>query len=201
MSKSENTFPSGYLPDASGGPGARFGRDPVTGRAYRADGTVRKARTTLDASERLAEVEARKARIFEGIGASLAEAVPALAGIVAQAEAVKRWTREARAYATPEARAARRAYFERMAAAVDAKGRAAEAYLEGAVDAGEMVAALYAALGQVAASTAGTPTADACVEAVHAALPSKARAALARAGSPEADPFAAFRRADAEPDA
>ena len=201
MSKHDDNLPPGFLPDASGGPGARFGRDPVTGRAYRADGTVRKARSKVEVADRLAEVEARKARIFEGIGAALAEAVPALAGIVAQAEAVKRWTREARAYGTPEARAARRAYFERMAAAVEAKGRAAEAYLENAVDASELVATLYAALGQVAASTAGTPTPEACVEAVHAALPAKARAALARAGAPEADPFAAFRRGDAEPDA
>jgi hypothetical protein len=194
----KDNFPPGFLPDASGGPGARFGRDPVTGRAYKADGTVRKARTTLDASERLAAVEASKARIFANIGASMAESVPALAGVVGMAEAVKRWARECRAYGTPEARATRRAYFLRMAEAVEAKGRAAEAYLEAAGPALATVEAVYAALGAVAAS-GGSP-ADA-VEAVEAALPPKARTLLVRAGAPDADPFAGFRRADAEPDA
>lgn len=189
--------PSGFLPDASGGPGARFGRDPVTGRAYKADGTVRAARTTLTPAERLAAVADAQSRAYATLGRQVADQVPGLAGTVAAAATLTRWVRECRAYGTPEARAERVAYHKAMLAAVEGKGKAAEAFLAGHAEAAEAVADLYATIGRMVSESGRTPS-----EAeVLAGLPKGTLAALRDATRPEADPLAPWRRDAAEPEA
>ena len=194
---SSDSNPPGFLPDASGGPGARFGRDPVSGRAYRADGTVRKARTTLSAAERLAALAEAAAAQHATIGREAAKAVPALATLAAQADTLRARLREAAGYATPEARARRVAYYEAMLAAVDAKGKAAAAFIARYGTALEAVTDLYEEVGaDCAARGAVNPAA---IAAAIAAIPVDARRAIAEGAAPAADPFAPFRRA--EPDA
>ena len=191
-------FPPGYLP-GTGADGARFGRDPVTGRAYKADGTVRKARVERTGAERLAALKGAEAAAVAQMGREVAEAVPALAPLAEAVATVRARVREARAYATPEARAERAAHYRAMLEAVEAKGRAAALYLGKVGDALAASEGLYAAIG--AAVTGGATDPAAVLAAADKALPSKARKALMDAAAPNADPFAAFRRDAGEGDA
>lgn len=191
---------SGFLPDASGPEGARFGRDPVTGRAFKSDGTVRKARASLTPTERLAALQQAQERAHASVGRSVAATIPAFAAVVTNAGTVRRYAREARAYATPEARAERAAYFQRMLEAVAAKGRAAQAWLTENADAAEAVADLYAALGEAVAQLGRTPTEAEARRLLAEVVPADTLRLLQQASDPARDPFAAFRRDAADPD-
>lgn len=193
----------GFIPTGTGPKGARFGRGS-DGRAFKADGTLRKARRTLTTAEKMVALAAMAAGAFAGIGRSVMRALTGFATFRATVGTFRKWVRDAKAYGTPEAIAARKAYFLNMAAKCDAKGRAAAKFLPGAAAAISAIDGLYGNIGKALAEFREKHGRDAnpaeCEAIVAGLLTPDVRALVESAGDPANDPFAEFRRDAADAD-
>jgi hypothetical protein len=185
----------GFRSMADGGAGARYGRDVATGRAFKADGTVRAERKVLSPLEALqkAQQDAQAARA--SVGRKVLAEVPGAEAVVAKVATLRRYVRECKAYATPEAREAKAAYYQRMADAIENKGVAAAAYLPKVAGAMEAVGDLHAKVGNAieSAMAKGGNVEKAVQDVLGTVLTPEVRAILDAASDPDADPFAAFR--------
>ena len=92
---------------------AIYGRGP-NGRAIRKDGTERKERRTLTTAERLAQIAQQTINARAAIGRAIFNALPGMTRFVSGIGTFRRWIRDARSYASADARKARREYFQRM---------------------------------------------------------------------------------------
>lgn len=189
---------NGFIRDGSGQPGARYGRDPVTQRAYKADGTVRKERVTRTPEQALAAIGEMEARAHGKMGRQVLSAIASFAGFIASFATFRKWVREAKAYASPEAVAARRAALERQLANLDAKSAAARAFLADGADAiadangaFSKVGAAYMAFGK---ANKRAPTAEETEELLAGLIDADTVSLVTGAADPSNDPFAAFRR-------
>ena len=195
---SKNVKP-GFRPNGDGPDGERYGRDPVTGRSFLRDGTLRKERTARTALQVVADAERTETAAMRNIGRGIIKAVPTLAAFVASAGTFRKWYRDAVSYGTPEAVTERRAYFQRMLDRVDAKAAAAARFLPGARKAGAMLDGLTEKVGRAVAAFmrangGALPDDAALASIVESAIPAEDRAVVEAAADPAADPFAEFRR-------
>lgn len=195
---------NGFIPTGTGPAGERFGRNS-DGLAYKADGTPRRKRRTFSAVERIANHAKAAAGMMAGIGRNVVKSLTGLASFRNHVGTFRKWVRDCKAYATPEACEARKAYFLRMAAAVDAKHAAAVRWLPKAAPAIAAIDSLLARTGvEVAKATeaaGGVPPSDAeCSAIVGRLLSPEVLATVEAAGDPANDPFADFRRNAAEPE-
>ena len=126
---------------------AIYGRGP-NGRAIRKDGTERKERRTLTPAERLAQLSQATINARASIGRTVFATLPDMGKFVSGIGTFRRWIRDARSYATEDARNARRAYFQRQLDTIDAKGEAADTWLPGADKAISTISGLYQNIGE-----------------------------------------------------
>lgn len=194
-------MPKGFIPAGTGPKGARYGRDPATGLAYKRDGTPRKKRTTLDTAAQIAKLQEQEASAMRSIGKKTAKAVTSLEGFLAGLSTFNRWRRDCAAYGTPEAVAARKEYFQRQLELCDEKAERAEAWLPGADEAIAATGTFYEDVGRAMAEAVkandGQPLSAEEAEAlVRAHLSDEVRDLVAGAANPENDPFAGLRRGD-----
>ncbi len=197
------TLPPGFIPQGTGAEGARFGREPASGLAYKADGSTRKARVTLDIAGRLAKLQEMAQAGQASIGRAILKASDGLASLRGAVGTFRKWVRDAKAYATPEACAERRAYHERMIASIDAKHEVASKWLPKSIAAVEAVDGLYAKMGTAYAefqkANGRAPNAEETERIVATTVPANIRKTIEGASDPANDPFAQFRRDAAEP--
>lgn len=195
---------NGFIPTGTGPEGARFGREPVSGLAYKANGKTRAKRRTFTAVEAMTRLAEQAGKAMAGIGRTFMRALPGLAGLRSTVGTFRKWVRDAKAYATPEACAERRAYHERMIQAIDGKHKAAKAWLPGAAAAIAAIDGLYSKVGTAFAefrkANGRDPTPAESEAIVNAACPADVRKVVEGAADPANDPFAAFRRDAADPD-
>lgn len=176
------------------------GRGP-NGRALKSDGTERKARTTLSKEERLAKMNAQKKSLMATIGRDiLAAAGNEMAAFVSGIANFRRYVREARAYATEESRAARRAYFEAQIALIEAKGAAAEKYLKGAEKAAQAISDLMENIGEEVYAfnedTGRMPGGKEITDMISSHISAEVRKIVEEANDPAKDVFHGLRRGD-----
>lgn len=176
------------------------GRGP-NGRALKSDGTERKPRATYSGAERLAILAAQRKAAMANIGREILSAAGnEMAAFVSGIANFRRYVREARAYATEDSRAARRAYFEAQIALIEAKGKAAEKYLDGAEKASEGITRLMENIGaDVSAFTEKNgrmPNGKEVNEMISAHISSDLRKIVEEANDPAKDVFHGLRRGD-----
>jgi hypothetical protein len=181
---------------------AIYGRGP-NGRAIRKDGGERKERRTLTPSERLAQLAQQTINARASIGRAIFGTLPGMSAFVSGIGTFRRWIRDARSYATEDARIARRAYFQRQLDTIDAKGDAAEGWLPGADKAVTTISGLYQNIGEAVEEfvrkNGREPTAAEGETIVSRYLSEDVRKVVEDANDPDNDPFHDFRRdADTE---
>lgn len=183
---------------------AIHGRGP-NGRALRKDGTERKERKTLTPAERMLQLEEQTKRARVSIGRAVFSNAPGLARFVSGIGTFRRWIRDARAYATEEARIARRAYFQRQLDLIDAKGEAAETWLPNAEKAIATISGLYQNIGEAIEAflrkNGREPNAKEAEDIVSSFLSADVRKVVEDANNPESDVFHGLRRDDVTEDA
>jgi hypothetical protein len=179
---------------------AIHGRDPVTGRAFKADGTVRKERRTLTPEEKIAQIREIEKRAFSTIGQKILSAAGKFSGFVTGLGIFRAWIREARSYGDAEKRAAKRAYYQRMIDTLDAKGEIANNFLPSAADAISTVDGLYSRIGEgyQALVKSGQATPENIEALISENIGDDVREIVESANDPDNDPFGDYRR-DAEP--
>jgi hypothetical protein len=194
----------GFISTGTGPKGCRFGRDADTGLAFKADGTTRQKRRTFTMAEQMLRLKAQATKAMGGIGRSVLKTLPSLGAFRGSVGTFRKWVRDCRAYSTPEACEARKAYFLRMAAAVDAKHAVAVKWLPGADKAARSIDSLYAGIGSAVADFREANGRDATTDETEALagelLTADVRAMVEGASDPTNDPFASFRRSADEPD-
>lgn len=176
-----------------------FGRGP-NGRALRKDGTERKERASLSMAERLAkhaqEMEAAKA----SIGRKIFSNVENLGQFVSGIGIFRKWIRDAKSYASEDARNARREYFQRQLDTIDAKGAAAEKWLPKATDAIETISGLYTKIGNDILSftekNGKEPSSQEVEAIIRSHLSDDVRKIVEAANDPANDVFHGLRRDD-----
>lgn len=181
---------------------AVYGRGP-NGRAIRKDGTERKERRVLTPAERIAQLAAAAISTHTSIGRATFGTLPGMSKFVSGIGTFKRWMRDARSYATEDARNARRAYFQRQLDTIDAKGDAAESWLPGADSAVATISGLYQNIGKdvedFVRKNGREPNATEGEAIVSRYLSPEVRKVVEDANDPDNDPFHDFRRdADTE---
>jgi hypothetical protein len=180
-----------------------YGRGP-NGRALRKDGTERKERKTLTPAERMLQLEEQTKRARSSIGRAVFTNAPGLAKFVSGVGTFRRWIRDARSYATEEARNARRAYFQRQLDLIDAKGSAAESWLPNAEKAIGTISGLYQNIGEAIESflrkNGREPNANEAEGIVSSFLSEDVRKVVEDANNPESDVFHGMRRDDVTED-
>jgi ribosomal protein S11 len=123
-----------------------------------------------------------------------------MAAFVSGIATFRGYVREARAYATAENRAARRAYFEQQIALIDAKGKAAEKYLKDAQKASEAISRLMENIGlDVSAfmeKNGQVPNGKEVNEMISKHISSDIRKIVEGANDPAKDVFYGLRRGD-----
>lgn len=178
-----------------------YGRG-ANGRALRKDGTERKERRTLTPAERIAALADAQKKVNASIGRSIFGSIPGMAKFVSGIGTFRRWIRDARSYATAEARAVRREYYQRMLDTIDAKGAAAEAWLPKAEKAVSLISGLYQNIGQEITAfmdkNGREPTAEETEEFVTKYLSDDVRKIVEDSNNPENDVFHGFRRGDSD---
>lgn len=178
---------------------AIYGRGP-NGRAIRKDGTERKERRTLTPAERILAVREANIRAHVSIGRAVFGNLPGLSAFVSGIGTFRRWIRDARSYATEDARIARRAYFQSQIDMIDAKGVAAESWLPKATKAIDTISGLYRGIGEAIeahVTTSGKePDATETEAIVSRFLSPDVREIVENANNPEADVFHGLRRGD-----
>jgi hypothetical protein len=178
---------------------AIFGRGP-NGRALRRDGTERKERRTLTAAERISQLAAQTEAAHASIGRSIFNKLPGMSAFVSGIGTFRRWIRDARAYSTEEARAARRAYFQRQLDIIDAKGEAAEAWLPNSEKVAETISGLYRNIGNgieaFIAKHERVPNDAEASEIISKYLSDDVKELVEKANDPANDVFVGFRRGD-----
>lgn len=197
----------GYIPDGSGPEGAAFGKDPVTGRAFKRNGEVRKARTVKTANETLQALLIDEQRAAATMGRKILASMAGFAAFLGAFGKFRAWVREAKAHSTEDGIAKRRAYLEQQLSDLDAKREAAVAFLSEQGTAIEQANGVFAKVGEacIAFTKANKrpPTKDETESLVASMVDSEAVTAVERSTNPTADPFLAFRRdsgeADSEP--
>jgi len=169
------------------------------GRALNKDGTERKARTTLSPAEKAAKARKAVRDAAKSMGADAIKHVDSLATFRGGIATVRGYLRTAAEYSTPEKCAAKRAYFERMADMVDAKGEAARSYLDGAKDTVKSLETFEAAVGndimEYIDENEYEPDASESEAIVREHLSADVVSFVEGAADPELDPFLNFRRA------
>ena len=197
--------PPGYIPDGSGSDGAAFGRDPATGRAYKRDGTVRKARTVKSPEQVLADLAAQEQKAQARMGQRILEGRPEMAAFMAAFGQHKTWLREAKALGTPEGVAKRRAALEAALATLDQKAEAAQAWLnqQAGTEAAEVFSNVGAAYIRFTKENKRPPNEEEAANLIGQVVDTDTVATVEAAANPENDPFRAFRRnrSDDEDDA
>ena len=188
----------GFLPDGSGPDGEAFGRDPVSQRAYKRNGEVRKARTVKSVEEQMADLAQAEKRAHGTMGRKVLAANGAFAAFMGAFGKFQAWVREAKAYATPEKREERVEALQRQIDTIEAKGEAAVEFL---TEQGEAIAQANGVFAKVGAAylafskaTGRAPDKDEGVAIVAEVVNPEAVEAVEAAANPEADPFLAFRR-------
>lgn len=180
-----------------------YGRGP-NGRALRKDGTERKERKTLSPAERMLQLEEQTKRARGSIGRAVFSNLPGLSRFVSGIGTFRRWIRDARSYATEEARNARRAYFQRQLDLIDAKGEAAATWLPGAEKAVNTISGLYQNIGEAIEAflkkNGREPDAKEAEGIVSAFLSADVRQVVEDANNPESDVFHGLRRDDVTED-
>jgi len=181
---------------------AIYGRGP-NGRAIRKDGTERKERRTLTPAERLAQLSQATINARASIGRTVFATLPDMGKFVSGIGTFRRWIRDARSYATEDARNARRAYFQRQLDTIDAKGEAADTWLPGADKAISTISGLYQNIGEAFEAfilkNGREPNPVEGSEIVNRYLSPDVRQVVEDANDPDNDPFHDFRRdADTE---
>ena len=180
-----------------------YGRGP-NGRALRKDGTERKERKTLTPAERMLQLEEQTKRARSSIGRAVFSNLPGLSRFVSGIGTFRRWIRDARSYATEEARNARRAYFQRQLDLIDAKGEAAETWLPGAEKAVNTISGLYQNIGEAIETflkkNGREPDAKEAESIVSGFLSADVRKVVEDANNPESDVFHGLRRDDVTED-
>jgi len=181
---------------------AIYGRGP-NGRAIRKDGTERKERRTLTPAERLAQLSQATINARASIGRTVFATLPDMGKFVSGIGTFRRWIRDARSYATEDARNARRAYFQRQLDTIDAKGEAADTWLPGADKAISTISGLYQNIGEAFEAfilkNGREPNPAEGSEIVNRYLSPDVRQVVEDANDPDNDPFHDFRRdADTE---
>lgn len=189
-------MPNGFIKTGTGPKGARFGRDPETGRAFKADGTVRKARKTLTPQERMKALAEQQNATFRTIGRTVIKAAPSLAAFVAALGTFRKWVRDCKAYGSPEAMEARRAYHRAQLDAIEAKGEAAQDWLPDAQDVSDALADVGQSIGRALAESGEELTTEVAEAIVAKHLPANVREMVEAAADPDNDPFAGLRRDD-----
>ena len=194
----------GFIPTGTGPDGERFGRDPVTGLAYKKDGTLRAKRRTFSAVEQMERLAEAARRAMGGIGRSILKTLTGYAAFRATVGTFRKWVRDARAYSTPEACAERERYHLAMLASIKAKHAAAVAWLPKAEKAAAAIDALYSKVGEAFAAfrkaNGRDPDAAEAERIVGGFLTPEVRATVEGASDPSNDPFGPFRRDAADPD-
>jgi hypothetical protein len=188
---------SHFIPTGTGPKGERFGRDPVTGRAYKGDGTLRKERVTKSPEQQLAAIAEAERRAAGTMGRKVLAALAAFAPFIAAFGTFRKWVREAKAYGTVEGIAARRASLERQLANLTAKHEAAKRFLAEQGDAISKADGVFSRMGMAYISHGkanGTPTADDVADMAADVIDEDAIGVVVSAADPANDPFAAFRR-------
>lgn len=181
---------------------AIYGRGP-NGRAIRKDGTERKERRTLSPQERLAQLAMQTVNARAAIGRAIFGNLPGMAKFSSGIGTFRRYIREAKSFATPENREARRAYFQRGLDTVNAKGEIAETWLPGADKAVATISGLYQNIGEAVEDfvrkNGREPNAAEGEVIVSRYLSDDVRKVVEDANNPDNDPFHDFRRdADTE---
>jgi len=108
---------------------AKYGRDPVTGRALLSDGTVRAPKVARTPAQKISAALAVIAKAMYATIIHFVSRVPALRNLQSGMENLGRYVRAARTLGTPEAIAAERARLERALQTLDDRGRIAMEYL------------------------------------------------------------------------
>lgn len=176
------------------------GRGP-NGRALKKDGTERKARVSLSGSERLQKLEAQKLAMMANFGREILSAAGSdMAAFSSGIATFRGYVREARAYATAENRAARRAYFEAQIALIEAKGKAAEKYLKDTEKAAKAISSLTENIGMDVAAfmenNGRMPDGKEISEMISKHISSDIRKIVEGANDPAKDVFRGLRRGD-----
>ena len=177
----------------------KYGTDPVTGRALNKDGSVRKKRVKLTAAQKAAKARETVINAAKSLGRDAIKEVKSLALFVASIGTFRKWGKDAVSFSTPEKRAEKRAYYERMLDTIDAKGAAAEAWLPSADAALADLASFEANVGEaimehLEANDNVPPTAEEAEAIVRSFLTDEVRELVEGAADPSNDPFAEFRR-------
>ncbi len=197
MAQQSISTPPGFLP-GTGPKGERYGRDPVTGRAYKADATVRAERKTLSPDEKVAQIHQQAEKAMAGVGRSVMRVLPSCASLMGAVGIFQKHVKDARAYETSEKVTDRKAYFLRMAALADAKHAAAVAWLPKAAPAIEALATLNASIGTAFATfrkaNGRAPSVAEQEVIVARILTPDVRATIEAQRDPANDPFGSFRK-------
>lgn len=185
--------PSGFIPDGSGPEGERFGRDPATGRAFKRDGTVRKARTQKSEADIAADIREQRRNAQRAIGRKVMAEDETLSGAIGT---YKAWEREAKRYGTPEAIERERESLQRKMDALEDRHAAAVEFLDGTegLDVSEAERAIGKAYLAFDDENGRPPEADEVAAMLADALPDGTRERILSAADPANDPFAEFRR-------
>ena len=189
---------NGFLSNGGGPKGARYGRCSETNRAFKADGTVRKARVTKSPEEQMAHIDSLERKAHANMGRKVLAPVAALAGFLAAFGTFRRWVRECKAHGSDEATAKRRASLEAQLATLDAKQEASEAFLAEQGDAIEQANGVFSEVGAAYAAffkeNKRGPTEDELSGIIAETIDADAIAAVQSASNPENDPHAEWRR-------
>lgn len=193
---------NGFRPNGDGPKGERYGRCVETSRAFKADGTVRAKRRTKSTAEKIAAQEEARRATYRTVGRDILKR--AEHPVTSHVARFRKYLRDARGYATEEALAARRAYFEAQLAACDEKHARAAEWLPGAEAADEAVKGATESLGLAVAERMASGdiekdsdiTPEVAADIISEYLPEDAIATIASAADPEGDPFHGLRRAD-----
>lgn len=185
--------PNGFIADGSGPEGERYGRDPETGRAYKRDGTVRKARTQKTRDDVAADLREQRRNAQRSIGRKVLAEDEALSGAIGT---YKAWEREAKRYGTPEAIEREREALQRKMDALEDRHAAAVSFLDGAenLDVSDAERAIGKAYLDFDDENGRGPDADETAAIVADALSDEVRERIMGAADPANDPFADFRR-------
>jgi hypothetical protein len=204
MATKTKNHPKGFIPEGTGAPGARFGRDPATNLAYKSDGTTRAARRTFTPAESLARLNESRGMVMANIGRGIVKGLPSLSAFRAVAGTFRKWVRDAKSYGTAEAIAERRRYYQAMLDSIDGKAKASSAWLPKASSAVEALSDLYQRVGEAFAEFSAKekrePTDAEAERIVGRFLTADTRRIVESAADPANDPFAEFRRDAAEPE-
>jgi len=194
------TNPKGFIPTGDGANGERYGRDPVTGRAFKSDGTVRKERVTKTPAQQMAEMHAKMRAMAGKMGKSIVAESGRFASFIAAHARVLAWQKEARSYGTPEAIAAKRARLEAQIADLDNRHALAVEYLANddaatLEDAATVFDTVGEAFQKYAAENGGkAPDEDAANAILDRVIEPEMVAAVEDGADPDNDPFSEYRR-------